>query len=121
MDTSDNWASNGPVDDSVTETVAASMFKEHLDSSLMQLDHVLDDGQADRRALLKASLKARKKDKRATASAKAGIPAHSPALDFPLSMRDTTPLSYASAPFSPATSSGSRSTPTPSARSNPND
>jgi hypothetical protein len=69
MDTSDDWASDGPVDDSVTETVAAEMFKERLDSSLMQLDHVADDGQADRRALLKASLKARKKDKRATAIA----------------------------------------------------
>jgi hypothetical protein len=122
MDISDNWASDGPVDDSVTETVAAEMFKERLDLSLMQLDHVLDNGQANRRALLKASLKARKKDKRATASAKAmgGYPSHSLALDFPPSTRNTTPLSYASAPFSPATSSGSRSTPTPSARSNPN-
>jgi hypothetical protein len=116
MDTSDDWASDGPAEDSVTETVAAVMFKERLDSSLMSLDHLLDDGKADRRALLKASLRAQKKGK-ATTSAMAGSPAHSPALDFPPSSRDTTPLSYAAAPFSPATSSPSRSTPTPSSRS----
>jgi hypothetical protein len=113
MDTSDDWASNGPAEDSVTKTVAAAMFKEHLDSSLMLLDHLLNDGKANHCALLKASLRAQKKGK-VTTSAVVGNLAHSMATDSPPSTCDTTLLSYAAAPSSPATSSPSRLTPTPS-------
>jgi hypothetical protein len=116
MDTSDNWASDGPTDDSVTETVVAAMFKERLNSSLMSLDHLLDDGKVDRRALLKASLRAHKKGK-ATTSAAVGNLAHSMAINSPPSTCDMTSLLYAAAPFSPATSSVSCSTPTPKSRS----
>jgi hypothetical protein len=66
MDTLDDWASDGPAENSVTETVSAAMFKEHLDSLLMSLDHLLDDGKADRCTLLKASLRAQKKGKATT-------------------------------------------------------
>jgi hypothetical protein len=55
MDTSDDWASNGPVDADTLDTVAAAVFKEHLDSLLMTLDHVLDDGKEERRAQMKAA------------------------------------------------------------------
>jgi hypothetical protein len=34
MDTSDDWASDGPVDADTLDTVAAAVFKEHLDSLL---------------------------------------------------------------------------------------
>jgi hypothetical protein len=119
MDTSDNWASNGPVDADTLDTVAAAVFKEHLDSSLMTLDHVLDDGKEEHRAQMKAALAAKKKGKGKTGGA-LGNYARAVATEQPPSSRDMTPLSYAAVPFSPGASSA-LSTPTPSSRSNPQD
>jgi hypothetical protein len=112
MDTSDDWASDAPVDKDTLETVSAAVFKEHLDSSLMALDHVLDDDKQARRSQLKASLRAKGKGK---TSAAPGIHAQAAASSLQPSSRDTTPLLYAATPFSPGASSA-LSTPTPSSR-----
>jgi hypothetical protein len=112
MDTSDDWASDAPVDKDTLETVSAVVFKEHLDSLLMALDHVLDDDKQARRSQLKASLWAKGKGK---TSAAPGNYAQAAASSQPPLSRDTTPLSYVATPFSPGASLA-LSTPTLSSR-----
>jgi hypothetical protein len=119
MDTSDDWASDGPVNADTLDAVMAAVFKDHLDLSLMTLDHVLDNGKEECRAQMKAALAAKKKGKGKTGGA-LGNYARAMATEQPPSLRDMTPLLYAAAPFSPGASLA-LSTPTPLSRSSPQD
>jgi hypothetical protein len=119
MDTLDDWASNGPTDDSVLEAVTEAVFKQHLVSLLMTLDHILDNGKEERRAQMKAALAAKKRDKGKTGGV-LGNYTQAVATLQPPSSRDTTPLLYAAAPFSPG-ASFALSTPTPLSCSKPQD